>query len=53
MTEAVIKVSRQAPKNPPKKNNKANDAELAAKTMEVPARSAMELGKPPGVRVIC
>ena len=47
MSAAGIKVSRQAPKNPRKNNKKANDAELAAKTMDVPASSAMELGIKP------
>lgn len=56
MSEAGMKISRQAPKNPRKNNKKANDAELAAKTMDVPASSvssAMDIGNALRIRIIC
>lgn len=41
----VMKVSRQAPKNPRKNTKKANNAEATAESRETSSSSAMEMGK--------
>lgn len=45
MSEAGIKVSKQAPKNPRKNTKKANNIERPAETVDVSASSAMEMGE--------